>query len=497
MEREIYWWEIRLLTLELKRLAGGSIIYGVGTTLQKFMGLLLLPFFTRVLTPSEYGIAALLSLIAVALGGLFNLGTGNSLGLLYYREEYTQHRPALIWTNASLMFCNSTLFIILLMVLSPWVSDLVFESQDKANLLRLSLLGLGFTTISAPFLAYLRMEEKAWRFVAMSLSSALLYIFISAMLVLWLRMGILGLILAGVISNGLMLLIVLLTIARQLPFRLEFSFIPKLVRIGFPSVFGLFAFMLIDYADRQMLQRMVGIEALGVYSVGYSFGMIMMVFVGAFSNAWPPFFQSFMNRLSDARRVFGKILKYYVLGFGLLVLVFFTAAKPVVSIMVASTFQEAYIVVGLVAAGYMLRGCYLILLPGLSFAHKLNIRSGIEWFAAIINLGLNLLWIPKYGIIGAAIATLVSNLCLPVLTWFFGRRFLSVDYEWGKIMIGTFLLTLGCIGIFVLSSEVSLFAATISSLFLVLFITYIVFIVCFDELERNIVRKTINGFLRI
>ena len=87
----------------INRLAKGSLIYGIGSMLQRFMGILLLPFFTRVLTPEDYGAISLVSLVGVAMSGLLTLGTGNSLGLLYFREKDISKRPTIIWTNLVLM----------------------------------------------------------------------------------------------------------------------------------------------------------------------------------------------------------------------------------------------------------------------------------------------------------------------------------------------------------------------------------------------------------
>lgn len=480
-----------MLRLELKRLASGSLIYGIGGILQRVMGLLLLPFFTRVLSPQDYGVVALIGLASIAFTGLFNLGTGNSMGILYFREEDKSRRPTIIWSNALLLLGNSLLLTVGLLFAAPWISELLFQTPVYANLIRLSFCGLAFTVIADPFLAYLRMEEKAKRYMALTLLSTGLSITLSVWLVLGLKLGVLGMVLSGVIMQGLMLLVVLWMIARHLPFGIDLKMMSPLIRIGFPSIFGLFAFLLIDYADRQMLQRMVGLDELGVYSVGYSFGMVMMIFVGAFSTAWPAFFMSFVNRREDARQVFGRVLKYYVLGFGVLTMLFFAAAKLVVVIMLGPAFQNAFVVVGMVATAYMLKGCYLIFLPGICFEHKLHIQTGIEWFAALVNIGLNLLWIPIFGIAGAAGATLVSYLCLPVLSWFFAKHYLVVDYDWSKIFTGVAILIFACASLYQVSKLNLLNLNIFYSAVIVIVSTSLIYRIALRESERVTLQQRI------
>jgi O-antigen/teichoic acid export membrane protein len=423
-----------MLKAALTRLAKGSLIYGIGGMLQRFMGLLLLPFFTRVLTPQDYGVVALVSLVSVAMSGLFTLGTGNSMGLLYYRELDIAKRPTIIWSNVLLLTGNAVFWYSLVFVSAPMLSALMFQSDRYADLIRLAILGSVFSTIADPWLAYLRLEEKAKRYVVITLISSLLSIGLSIWFVLVQGIGVKGVILAGTLAQGIMFAVIWLMIGRELPFHINPSLFRPLVRIGFPSIFGLFSFLLIDYADRQMIERLVSLDALGVYSVGYSFAMVMSITTGAFGTAWPPFFMSYLNRQNEARIIFARVLTYYLIGFGALIVLFFPAAKPIVLMMTAPSFHEAHMVVGLVAAGFMLKGCYLITLPGIYFAGKLHKQSAVEWVAAIANIGLNLWLIPLFGIVGAALATFISYLTLPIFAWLVARHYLTVDYEWQRLV---------------------------------------------------------------
>ena len=156
-----YFLQLAMIKTAIIRLTKGSIIYGLGGVLQRFMGLLLLPFFTHVLTPKDYGIVALISLIGVAMSGLLSLGTGNSMGLLYYREKDHYKRATIIWTNLLLLVVNGLIWYVIIFFLAPTLSDLMFQTERYTNLIRLYFLGTVFATITDPWLAYLRMEERA------------------------------------------------------------------------------------------------------------------------------------------------------------------------------------------------------------------------------------------------------------------------------------------------------------------------------------------------
>ena len=237
-----------MIGIALNRLAKGSLIYGMGSTLQRFIGLLLLPLFTSVLTPKDYGIVALISLIGVVMSGLLTLGTGNSMGLLYFQQEDLKKRPTIIWTTVVLLSLNGLLWYSFLWLIAPIVSEFMFQTAEYANLIRLTFLGSVLVAITDPWLAFLRMEEFAKKYVLITLGGGLLTTAASVFLVLYLRVGVVGLLLAGTLSSAIMLGITWLFVGRKIGYRLDSNLFLPLVRIGFPSIFGLFAFLLIDYS---------------------------------------------------------------------------------------------------------------------------------------------------------------------------------------------------------------------------------------------------------
>ena len=428
---------------ELSRLAKGSMIYGMGSAFQRFLGLLLLPFFTRVLSPQEYGVVALIGLVTVAVTGLFNLGTGNSMGVLYFERDSVAEKHRVIWSTALLLAVNCAVVLTLLMLAAPYICLAVFESTEHTNLLRIAFTSIAIATILEPFYAQLRFEDQAPKFALLVVTVTTTGAILSVVLVIGLRWGVTGLLLATLLAQIVSAVLVAGYVARHLVPGLDTSLFLPLARIGFPSIFGIFAFLVIDYMDRQMLQRMIGLDAVGVYSVGYNLALAMMVAVSAFGMAWPPFYTSFIKRQDDAKVLFGKILKYYLILFGMLTVLFFAAAKPVVTIL-APEFAFASQIIGLVAAAYMLKGAYLILLPGIAFAKKFFWQSAVEWAAAIANVGLNLVMIPKFGIVGAAAATLASYALMAALIWLVARRFLTVHYQWAQIATAAVAITTAC-----------------------------------------------------
>ncbi len=482
--------------MQLLRLAKGTLTYGLGLMLNRMVSFLLLPLFTRYLTPEDYGVSALIGLLMVAMSGVFSLGTGNSMGICYFEETDRSARPAIVWTTAVLLAVNATVLVLVLWSFAPPITKILFQKVRYADILRIAVLALGLQTILEPFWAYLRLEEKAKTFVAFSFLGTALTLGLSVYLIVFLGRGVRGLFEANLGSQLIILPVLIRYGWRHLPWRLEGRRVRPLVRIGFPSIFGLGAFLLIDYADRLILQRMLGLEQVGIYTIGYNFGMILLLAVGAFGNAWPPYFASFINKRQEAEQLFGKVLKYYLAVFGFFSLLLFVAARPLVELMTAPAFHGAYSVVGLVGLAYMLKGCYLILLPGIFFAKKLYLQAIIEWIAAILNIALNLVLIPWLGKEGAAWATCLAYLALPVGAYLVSRQYLAVAYERRQLAWIIGALGAGVLVLMRMNAMASLATQTWMGAVCLMAFGVVALFAGSDRSERNQVWQMLTGGMR-
>lgn len=414
-------------------MASTSVIYGMGSVLQRAVSVLLLPMLSFALSPRELGLASLVTLVSIAFAGLFSLGVANSLPIYYFAEADPAERPKVVWTAVALVGLCSTILVASMSLAAPALSWFIFETPEYANLLRIALLALGLSTVTDPLLSYLRMQERAGVYVALTLLGTLVYGGLALWFVFSLDLRVTGLIVATLLSAVVTLVLVLAVVMPTLPLGLKLSVFVPLARVGIPPAIGVLAFFVIDYSDRQFIQRLLSLDHVGIYSIGYSFGMAMLALVGAFAAAWIPFSMSFTNRRSDAAVVFATTLRYYAIGFGLLSVAFFAVAKPVIETIVAPEFASASAVVGLVATAYMLKGCYLIILPPIHFEKKLHLQAIVEWSGAILNVVLNLALIPVLGIAGAALATMLSYAFLAISAWLVARRYLHIPYDWPRI----------------------------------------------------------------
>lgn len=423
---------------QIARLSKGTLIYGVGTLLNRFIGFLLLPIFTAYLTPAEFGVSSILAWVAFLITPVFSLGLNGAIAPCYFEGNNKERKETTVWTSFMVLAGSAFFFAVLGIGFARPISLLAFQTPEYHHLVMLSLLGTSLSFLSMPFLLYLQFEERAKLFVVLTTVTSLVSIGLSLLMVVVLGRGIQGMIEAGLIAQAVTMIIFLSLGVSEIKFRFAPALLKELLRMGIPLIPAFVFMFVLQQGNKYILQWFKGLDAVGIYTIGFNFGLAMTVFVSALQSAWVPYFMSFVDKRDEARVLFGRILTYYVFGFGTISLLFFIAAKPVVMLMTQPAFHEAYKVVGLSASASFITGVFFILLPGMYFVKEVKYVTPIQLFAALVAVGLNLLLIQPFGLLGAAIALMLGFVAMVLFAqlWNLKRKriYIQVQYEWKRIM---------------------------------------------------------------
>lgn len=416
-------------------LGGAAFVYGLGGVLSRMVSILLLPFFTRHLTPTDYGVIAMLGLMTNLLVGAVSLGTGNSMGICFHEAKDDEVRSDVVWSTSIVVVISALAWALSGAFSSAWVSSLLFRTDIYAVPVALAFGQLAVSAAVVPLLGRWRIEEKTRPYVIATLTLTVTTAIVNFWVVVVLELGLIGMLWSTFLVQASYCIVLYAVFWIKDPPRFAIQWGRRVVRLGWPSIFGVGAFFVLDFGGRFLLERFAGLDALGVFSVGLSFGVVMAILAdGAFGAAWPAFFLSYLNKQAEARQVFGRILYYYLVFFLALGTGFFLMAKPVIQLLVAPQFHEAALVVGLVALCPVIKGVYLIFLPGLYFQRKLHIQTMLEWVGASAALAASLILIPAYGMVGAALAAVFGYLVLGASAYVVSQRYLKTVYEFRRII---------------------------------------------------------------
>ena len=433
------------------RLVSNTLTYGIGNILLKSINLLLLPVFTAYLSPADYGISTLLTWLNFLIVPILSLGVGTSMAPVYFENK--DQKNSCVWTTFTIVLLSGGILTALGIIFSTTISNFLFQTTEYAYLVTLSLLTIALTVAVNPFMLFLQFEERARAFVILSVLCSLSTIMLSVLMVVVIKKGVQGLIEAQFIGQVVIFLsfatISVLDLGKY-SFKLKFS--KQLLKIGLPLIPASFLIFLLQDGNKYLLKIYHGIDALGIYSIGFNIGLVMAVLVTGFQSAWVPYFMSFIDKKDEAKELFSNIMTNYIFIFGSITLLFFIGSRLIVYSLTQPNFYEAFIVVGFSATAQFFYGIFSIMCPSIYFASHVSFVSLIQLAAVLIALPVNYYLVKNFGLQGAAFAVSVNIFLLVLFThgWnlFFKDSYFFVKYQWKRIVTFTIVfLTIALISI--------------------------------------------------
>lgn len=429
----------------IKSLIKGSAIYGIGSIGQKFLAFLLVPIYTRFLTPSDYGIVAVTSALSSMLVIFLDMGFRGAVVRHYYKYA---HSPQEVRQYLG------TVFISFLLVSIPSVTALtllgeplfqgLLENIPFRLYVQLTLWTALFTASGGILLSLYRAREQAVRYVSLQLGQFMLSLGLIILFVVGLRQGALGKIQGEFLAWLCFFCVFTVLTLRESSLKFSTSKLRSALVFGLPLVPHAVAGWALIAADRLLLERMTPLSEVGLYNLGYQIGMIPSLAFSAIEFAWSPIFYNIASTKStrEAAQIFSQLFRLYAIFASTLVIGVFLFSKEIIAIIAAEQFHDAYVVVPAVAIGYLFQGLYFMSVTPIFYTERTTTVPFLTGTAACVNIGLNLLWIPKLGILGASYATLVSFAVLFSFTHYFAQRYYRLPYDYRKL-VGIGLLVAG------------------------------------------------------
>jgi O-antigen/teichoic acid export membrane protein len=417
----------------LLRLSKHSIIYGLGVVVSQVIGFFLIPLYTRYLTPAGYGTLEIFNTTLTVLGVIFVMGLSTAIFRSYYLHDDENKKKTVVSTAYLFLTATSALLTLLLISVAGSFSSLFFHSSEYAFYFRIIFLTLFCNTGIMIGLSVFRAREEPARYIMVTIAQVMLSLGLNITFVIALHKGVLGILEGNLITAASVYLVLLASIIRRAGFGFSSEELKRMLAFGLPLVPSGLSMWVLTLSDRYFLQFLSTPTELGLYSLGYKFGLVISgLLVGPLQLAFLPFTFSIAKE-KNAREVYSRVFTYFMLIAVFAALVLSVLSREVLAIMATPAFHNAYKVIPLIALSYVLYGCYFVLMVGINLHAKTKYLAVFVVAAAILNLGLNYALIPHYGMMGAAVATLISYVSLPISSYLLSQRYYSVKYEWGRV----------------------------------------------------------------
>lgn len=415
----------------LKEITQHSAIYGVSNVLNKAIAFFLIPLYTSYLAAEDYGRLEIFVVTVNFLILLLPLGLNSAVfAFVIHNDEKNTREVMATAFNALLIF--SSLICGLFYIFSPSLSDLIFGNGSFTAAFRIIAITTFLECVRLIPLAKLRIENRSLLYAVLNTLRFTLNLLFNIYFLVYARAGIEGILKAGMYSAAIAAVFTLIPFRRDLHFLINRKMVKDLLKFGAPLVPAAAAASILSMSDRYFLKYYSTLDELGVYSLGYRFGAAITFVTMAFQIAWPTFLFS-IAREQNAKRMYSKILTYFLTALFFLFLIISVLAKDVIAIIAPSQYHAAHKVVALVALSYIFYGAYYVTAVGVNLEKKNHFLPLVVGAAAALNLFSNFLLIPKYGMMGAAWATFVSYFVMFVGTTALSLRYYFIKYEYGRI----------------------------------------------------------------
>jgi O-antigen/teichoic acid export membrane protein len=419
----------------LRRLATTGAAYTAASVLSKLIALFLLPIYTTYLSPADYGAAEVMVASLIAASIIVRLGVIEAILRFYYLAD---ERPeAVVRTAFASLFWTTTAAALVALPFAGEISEALLERSDP-GLVRLAILGLWHLTLWEFVLTLLRLDERARLYFTYTIAQVLVTIPVTVALVVGTDLGA-SAILLGSFGTGVFFLAGRLAVERRrLSLRFEPPLLRRMFRFGLPTMPAELTLYSLSFLDRIIIVRLAGLAEAGLYALAVKFANGMQVLVRGFHLAWPPLAYSIEDD-DEARRSYALIVSWFVALISFAVVGLWLLAPWLVRLLADERFFEAQDVVGPLAAGTALYALYLVLVVILGRTGRTELSFPATATAVIVNVGLNLVLVPEYGIIGAGVALLASYAVVVALMFAIVRRLFWVPYEWRRLATAVLL----------------------------------------------------------
>ncbi len=383
-----------------------SGIYTVVTFLQKGLAFILLPLYTSYLTPADYGVMNIVTSISALLSLLFLLGLNSAAARFYYNDTTNTPYIKRLWGAVALcVIINSIIIGTVFIVFHEYILD---PLVGKVQFFPFLLLGC-LTTIVSPlymlYQTYLQTRQESLHYGLNTLCNFLINVGLIILFVVVLEKGVVGVLLAHLITAIIFFIYVTIFFLPKIQLNLDKEIIKPAYKYSLPLVPHLLAGWSTGLIDRLLINGLRNESETGLYSVSKQFGDVILTIANSFNMAFSPWlYESYNNKqFSDIRNAgMLAILVYTFLALGLSLF-----APEILRIMVSSDFRGVWNIISIIAFAMVFNGLYFLFVDVL-FINKTNYVFIVSVSALVINIVLNLLLIPKMGIIGSAIACYVS-----------------------------------------------------------------------------------------
>jgi len=471
---------------KLKTTIKQSFVYSLSNIAAKAVGVILLPLYLHNLTVASFGVWDLFDTTIQIVTEIVILGQASALIFLNNSSEYKEKKSSTLFTLTIFILIIGSLLVLATEAIALYFPSFLTGNLVQTEFIRIAAYIILLRVISSLFFAKVRAEENAKFYTIISIVRVLLITVFTFYFLSFQQLGILGGLYAFLFADIITTIILTLKVIPQMKVNFDRKMLSVALKFGIPLVFGSLGFMLLNLSDRYIIKLLLGAKYVAIYGLGYRVaGVLNMFFIYPFTLSLMPIAYKYFG-LQDDKRFYSKLMTYstYIFVWGF---VFISLYSPEIVRLFAPNegYDSAYLVIPIILLSYVFSGMRITAQLGMLLTKNTKYIAWITLSAALLNIVLNLLFIPIFGIIAAAVNTLISFLLFYYVTQFISGKYFKIPYENSKIVI---MVVIGSVlaGSVYFLSEISIINFIIKFLIALLFPVLLHFFKFYEKAELDI-----------
>jgi O-antigen/teichoic acid export membrane protein len=422
----------------LKASIKDSFIFGFGNVAVKVIGLVLLPLYTNTdyFTADDFGRIGMLDISGLVMMSVFTSFLPQSLTRWYWSKDNLLSQKQLFFMTFISQVFMSAMFCILLIPLSDTISGFILKNTDWSLAVTMIILSSALQGVNNIMNSLMRIQARSMLFMTTNIIKLLIVLVLTVVFITQLKMGIVGIYLAQVIGNSIIILVLMpYTIKNSSP-GFDNSTLKGMLIYGLPLMLAGFASVMLNVIDRFALNSLAALKFVAIYTLASKLSSTLkLILVDTIKMA---VFPQMVRRIesSENRRFYSKVLLYssYVVMAGIIGISLFS--PEIIKILSGNTeLWSSYVLVPVLSLSVFFVNMREVSVYGLIVRKKTSRISLIIVASAIFGLALNILFIPMWQAMGAAVATLIAQLFYWWLLHFTAQKTYFIPYENRKIVV--------------------------------------------------------------
>lgn len=414
---------------ELKFLLKHTSIYGIGTVVGQAVGFILLPVYTRYLTPADYGVMALVNATMGIIGIVVGLGMNNAISRFYYEFDNDGKRKLVVSTIYFIGLGMGILMAPVFYVLSGYLSIVVFKSTAYQKLFLVSSIALLFGIITNICMEYLRVIAASTKYVSISLIRMVVVISFNIFFIVFEKTGVIGIFYSSLISGIIFSSLLSFYLLSKIGLNFSLSLSIEMIKYSFPLIFSNIFRVIVNESDKYFVNYFFSPAETGIFSLAQKIASSIHTLVTS------PFIQTYIPRRfeimkrEDAKETYASISIYYLLVVSSIGLALAVFSHEIITVMTTTQYYASSKFIPFMILSLIIFGMKYHFQIGIMIEKKTKIIAYINAISCFINIALNWLLIRHWGIWGAILSVNIAYATITVLDYVFSQKMYPIKYD--------------------------------------------------------------------